>query len=116
MPKSNIYGSLAPKLAGPQAPAQLLTLSPTLVSADCSSDFVLSSPAVSVSSAMPFLKLLMPLATSPIKSEILPRPNKRTTTKMTRSQCQIESEPIYYSLGTLGGLPPQRRGHYRRKG
>src|SRR6266852_2860590 len=46
------------------------------------------------SSDMPFLKALMPCATSPISSEILPRPNSSKTTAMTMIQCQILSEPI----------------------
>jgi hypothetical protein len=36
--------------------------------------------AASSSSAMPFLKLFMPLATSPISSDTLPRPNRTMTT------------------------------------
>src|SRR5690606_15592294 len=60
-------------------------------SARCST--VLASSAVS-SSAMPFLKLLMPLAMSPISSGILPRPKTSSTTTSTISQCQIEKEPI----------------------
>src|SRR6266851_4311043 len=50
--------------------------------------------AVFSSSCMPFLKALMPCATSPIKSEILPRPNSSRTTTITTIQCQILSEPI----------------------
>src|SRR5512138_1310417 len=46
------------------------------------------------SSFMPFLKALMPLATSPIRSEILPRPNNSRTTAITTIQCQMLSEPI----------------------
>src|SRR4051794_34092164 len=51
------------------------------------------SDAVS-SSFMPFLKALMPWATSPIRSEILPRPNSSRTTAITTIQCQMLSEPI----------------------
>src|SRR6516165_840187 len=61
----------------------------------CSMDFAgsdLSSAAVS-SSRMPFLKALIPWATSPIRSEILPRPNNSRTTAITTIQCQILSEP-----------------------
>src|SRR5258707_15459162 len=43
---------------------------------------------------MPFLKALMPCATSPIRSEILPRPNNSRTTAITTIQCQMLSEPI----------------------
>src|SRR3954465_6688536 len=50
--------------------------------------------AVFSSSCMPFLKALMPCATSPIKSEILPRPNNSRTTAITTIQCQMLSEPI----------------------
>ena len=44
---------------------------------------------VLVSEAIPFLKLLIPLATSPIKLEIFPLPNKRTTKITTIAICQI---------------------------
>src|SRR5580692_8436946 len=58
------------------------------------SDLGGAASAVS-SSAMPFLKALMPLATSPIISEILPRPPKTTSrTAPTISQCQILKEPM----------------------
>src|SRR4051812_24967581 len=50
--------------------------------------------AVFSSSCMPFLKALMPCATSPIRSEILPRPNSSRTTAITTIQCQMLSEPI----------------------
>src|SRR3712207_3074706 len=46
------------------------------------------------SSDMPFLKALMPFATSPIMSEILPRPNSRTTMRPTTIQCQILVPPM----------------------
>src|ERR1700752_3701063 len=46
------------------------------------------------SSCKPFLKDLMPCATSPIRSEILPRPNNSRTTAITTIQCQMLSEPI----------------------
>src|SRR5262245_57958917 len=49
------------------------------------------------SSDMPFLKALMPCATSPISSEILPRPNSSSTTPMTMIQCQILRPPMAYS-------------------
>ncbi|CDX52651.1 hypothetical protein MPL1032_150105 [Mesorhizobium plurifarium] len=62
----------------------------TVSSARCST-VRLSSTS---SSAMPFLKLLMPLAMSPISSGILPRPNTRSTMTSTIIQCQIENEPI----------------------
>src|SRR6266567_3496541 len=45
---------------------------------------------------MPFLKALMPCATSPIRSEILPRPNNSRTTAITTIQCQMLSEPILH--------------------
>src|SRR6185436_10704208 len=50
------------------------------------------------SSAMPFLNALMPPATSPIRSEILPRPNSSRTTTITTIQCQMISEPILQTL------------------
>src|SRR4051812_48496609 len=55
------------------------------------------SAAVLSSSCMPFLKALMPCATSPIRSEILPRPNNSRTTAITTIQCQMLSEPILQS-------------------
>src|SRR5690606_26996947 len=61
----------------------------TVSSARCSTVFGSSS-----SSDMPFLKLLMPLAMSPISSGILPRPNRSSTTTSTISQCQMEKLPI----------------------
>src|SRR5690606_29507151 len=60
-------------------------------SALCSTVFVASGAS---SSLMPFLKLLMPLATSPISSGILPRPNSTSTITRTISQCQTLKEPI----------------------
>src|ERR1700745_4094957 len=50
--------------------------------------------AILSSSCMPFLKALIPCATSPIRSEILPRPNSSRTTAITTIQCQMLSEPI----------------------
>src|SRR5436190_22998467 len=52
------------------------------------------SAAVLSSSCMPYLKALMPCATSPIRSEILPRPNNSRTTAITTIQCHMLSEPI----------------------
>src|ERR1700677_1801156 len=55
--------------------------------------------AVSSSSARPFLKDLMPLATSPIKSETLPRPPKTSrSTAPTINQCQMLKEPMKSSV------------------
>src|SRR6201995_4281692 len=54
--------------------------------------------AVFSSSCMPFLKALMPCATSPIRSEILPRPKSSRTTAITTIQCQMLSEPILQIL------------------
>src|SRR3546814_2182245 len=53
---------------------------------------------------MPFLKLLMPLATSPIISENRPFPNSSITTMPTISQCQMLKEPII----RLQARPPRR--------
>src|SRR5215831_8736827 len=64
-------------------------------------DFTGSSGLLSIavsSSFMPFLKALMPCATSPIRSEILPRPNSSRTTAITTIQCQMLSEPILQTL------------------
>src|SRR3981189_1365887 len=61
---------------------------------------------------MPFLKALIPCATSPIRSEILPRPNNSRTTAITTIQCQILSEPILQPSKTRGrrpGLIPLRK-------
>src|SRR5215217_8908602 len=57
------------------------------------------------SSCKPFLKDLMPCATSPIRSEILPRPNNSRTTAITTIQCQILSEPILQPSKRDGQLP-----------
>src|SRR5690606_14335310 len=46
------------------------------------------------SSLMFFLKALMPLATSPIRPEILPVPNSSTTTRRTMPQCSRLKEPM----------------------
>src|ERR1700733_8103203 len=52
------------------------------------------------SSAMPFLKAFIPLATSPIMSEILLRPpNTSSSTTPTINQCQMLKEPIKSSVG-----------------
>src|SRR5712672_835610 len=56
---------------------------------------------------MPFLKALIPWATSPINSEILPRPNSRSTTPITTIQCQRLMEPIGLTLRNDG---PRGRG------
>src|SRR4051812_10397819 len=62
----------------------------------------LGSSSAFSSSDKPFLNDLMPLAKSPISSEILPRPpNSNRPTASTMIQCQILMEPI--------GYPPQRR-------
>src|SRR4051812_40971185 len=69
--------------------------------------------AVFSSSCMPFLKALMPCATSPIRSEILPRPNNSRTTAITTIQCQMLSEPILqpskHAAGIAASLCPERR-------
>src|SRR5262249_58430732 len=52
-----------------------------------------ASAGFSSSSAMPFLKLLMPCATSPISSEILPRPNRSTNSTSTIRICD-QRNPI----------------------
>src|SRR5271154_3441208 len=53
--------------------------------------------ATLLSSCMPFLNALIPCATSPIRSEILPRPKSSRTTPITTIQCQMLSEPILQS-------------------
>src|SRR4029077_17021360 len=82
-----------------------------------------STLAVS-SSDMPFLKALMPVAKSPISSEIFPRPpNSSRTTTATRSQCTQLKEPIGLTLRTVGlrgahpafGFHPQIRLRTRQK-
>src|SRR4029077_18048806 len=83
--------------------ADQTALLPTSVRAACgealwSIDFTGSVFSATLSSScMPFLKALMPCATSPIRSEILPRPNSRRTTAMTTIQCQLLSEHILQS-------------------
>src|SRR5215207_5994619 len=65
------------------------------------------------SSDMPFLNALMPCATSPISSEILPRPNSSRTTAITTIQCQMLSEPIEnppHRQRHVAFLPPPRFG------
>src|SRR5271169_2378005 len=70
--------------------------------------------AVFSSSCMPFLKALMPCATSPIRSEILPRPNSSRTTAITTIQCQMLSEPILQPSKQIRGVKtppyPDRKG------
>ena len=80
-----------------------------------------SALAVS-SSDMPFLKALMPCATSPISSEILPRPNSSRTTAITTIQCQILNEPIEKSSAPSGGRAassvwpePRRKGRQKQE-
>ena len=60
-----------------------------------------SSAGVS-SSAMPFLNALMPLATSPIMSEILPRPNKQ-------DHDQADDDPVPNTRATHGDPPLRPR-------
>src|SRR5829696_2956886 len=62
------------------------------------------------SSCRPFLKDLMPCATSPIRSEILPRPNSSRTTAITTIQCQMLSEPILHPSKHAAGDPAQSLG------
>ena len=49
---------------------------------------VSSATSSVISVAIPFLKLLIPFATSPIKLEIFPLPNNRTTKTTTIATCQ----------------------------
>src|SRR6187397_3202774 len=65
------------------------------------------SAAVLSSSCKPFLKDLIPCATSPIRSEILPRPNGSRTTAITTIQCQMLSEPILHPSKHAAGDPAQ---------
>ena len=53
------------------------------------------------SDAIPFLKLLIPLATSPIKLDIFPRPNNKTTNITTIAICQIPILIKTYNLFTI---------------
>ena len=61
-----------------------------------SSEIFFGSVSSVTSDAIPFLKLLIPLATSPIKLEIFPRPNNKTTNITTIAICQI---PMLMSIG-----------------
>src|SRR5215475_7287369 len=92
-------------------PHQVLAPHPALLgsTADCCSLGLPPAPsktlggssflAGSSSSAMPFLKLLMPLATSPMIEEILPLPpNISRATAKNSSQCQTLRLPISLSL------------------
>src|SRR5450631_1526647 len=77
--------------------------------------------AVFSSSCMPFLKALMPCATSPIRSEILPRPNNSRTTAITTIQCQMLREPILQPSKNAAGdpaqpLPETRLGRCQKQG
>src|SRR5215218_5616572 len=67
------------------------------------------------SSCRPFLKDLMPCATSPIRSEILPRPNNSRTTAITTIQCQMLSEPILQPSKHAAGDPAQSEAETRRR-
>ena len=62
------------------------------------SEMFLGSTSSVTSEAMPFLKLLIPLATSPIKLDIFPLPKRRTTKTATIAIC-VKLIPIKtYSL------------------
>ena len=83
------------------------------------SSFLLGSAALaaSSSSAMPFLKLLMPLATSPMIDEILPLPpNISSATARNSSQCHTLRLPMSLSLLFAAEAAFLRVcTHYRRK-
>src|SRR5262249_15084807 len=112
---------------GPAA-RQVLALQPALLgsTADCCSAGLLPAPsrtlggssflAGSSSSAMPFLKLLMPLATSPMIEEILPLPpNTSSATARNSSQCQTLRLPMSLSLLFAAAAAHLRVcRHYRR--
>src|SRR6202795_3492155 len=65
------------------------------------------------SSALPFLKLLMPWATSPISSEILPRPNRSTNSTSTIRMCDQLSPILDLPRADLAR---SIRRHYGSKG
>src|SRR6266550_3318916 len=68
---------------------------------------VLTGSSALSSSTKPFLNDLMPLAKSPISSEILPRPpNSRSTTAPAMIQCQMLSEPMSLILRADGPHGP----------
>src|SRR5439155_14103614 len=67
--------------------------------------------ADSSSSAIPFLKLLIPFATSPIMSENRPLPNSNRTMMPTISQCQILKLTIATSSETWN-IPSHHRSHF----
>src|SRR6185436_15636201 len=104
-PKSNIgFSSSSPDIGGEAGYGRqptTLSLAVSFVVSAMSLPMTFGSAVALSSSERPFLKLLMPLATSPIRSEILPRPNSRTTINITMAQCQIEKEPINHSLDSL---------------
>ena len=60
-----------------------------------------ASIEASVSSAMFFLKDLMPFAKSPIKVLTLPLPNSSSTTRSTTIQCQRLNVPIVPPCGAI---------------
>src|SRR4051794_39205651 len=68
------------------------------------------------SSDMPFLKALIPFATSPIMSEILPRPKSRTTIRPTTIQCQILAPPMAILLRLHGATDRFQRAANLRIG
>src|SRR5262245_35648978 len=112
-------GTLA-KIDGRSGPERQLTLLTCADDGDCvgalagcaalssafGSSFLKGSDAGAAgsSSLIPFLKLLMPLATSPMIDEILPLPpNSSSATTRKMSQCQMLKPPILSrSLCSLG--------------
>ena len=72
---------------------------------ECS--IVLAVSTSESSSTRPFLKLLMPLATSPMSSEILPRPKSRTTITPIMATCQIPID-MMKNLFSCGCVVPWR--------
>src|SRR5712691_10596213 len=68
---------------------------------------VLAGSSAFSSSDRPFLNDLMPLAKSPISSEILPRPpNNSRPTASTMIQCQMLIEPMRQASGASGRTDP----------
>ncbi len=92
----NRYAKRKQEEAGIQYPKFLISLGIFIIIPALT--FIFGSVSSVTSVAIPFLKLLIPFATSPIKLEILPRPNNKTTNITTTAICQIPMLIETYNL------------------
>ena len=67
---------------------------------------VWSSSLTSV--AIPFLKLLIPLATSPIRLEIFPLPKSKTTKITTIAEILSEESGVQFEYDVIGKFPGEK--------